>query len=192
MIGLPCGRTPAWRARATGRPRRRRRRRRPRSARRRPAGTGSGVPPQVDAAAPRRSRRPIRSSRPAAAEPCRSRRPFRTCGLDRRSRAGDAGQPPKGCTGRASRRAAADVVVGGAGRCPTRRRAPGRACAPGPWLELVALPADTNATRLPSGETAMSTASTMPASAGPLCVVPSGETMVTAGWTMPLHGSAPP
>ena len=59
-------------------------------------------------------------------------------------------------------------------------------------LVLEELPADTNATRFASGEIAMSTASTMPAIAGPLWVVPSEETFVTAGWTMLLHGSGPP
>jgi hypothetical protein len=66
---------------------------------------------------------------------------------------------------------------------------------PKPWppgTSLVAFPAATNATRLPSGATAMSTASTMPTIAGPLRMLPSGETIVTVGCTMLPHGSEPP
>ena len=61
-----------------------------------------------------------------------------------------------------------------------------------PGTMLVALPADTKATRLASCEIAMSTARTMPAIAGPLRVLPSEDTIVTAGWMMPLHASGPP
>jgi hypothetical protein len=38
----------------------------------------------------------------------------------------------------------------------------------------------------------MSTASTIPARAGPLRVLPSADTIVTAGCTMLLHESGPP
>ena len=57
---------------------------------------------------------------------------------------------------------------------------------------FVALPIDTKATRLPSGDRAMSTASTIPASAGPLATVPSGANAVTAGWRIELQGLVPP
>ncbi len=59
-----------------------------------------------------------------------------------------------------------------------------------PWSVLVAFPVEITATR-PSGAIAMSTASTKPASAGPLCVVPSAATVVMAGCTMASHGSVP-
>ena len=56
-------------------------------------------------------------------------------------------------------------------------------------IVLVAFPSETNATLLPSGEYAMSTARTRPGNAGPALTVPSGATALTAAWTIEPHGS---
>ena len=75
---------------------------------------------------------------------------------------------------------AADHLIGRtAATSLTNRR--GRRRPPPSASLFVALPAEMIATRLPSAETAMSTASTMPASAGPwFHISPSGPTVVTA------------
>ena len=87
---------------------------------------------------------------------------------------------------------AADVAVGERCRCRTRTPAAGQrdgvivpvAHCP----TLVALPIDTNATRLPSAEMATSTASTSPASAAPAPHAAVGDHVVTVGCTMMCRG----